>query len=73
MLGSLMERKSNMAGLWSSILLVASSSLVTLLLKLVSPRILATIIVLSAEKFVKKSTWECDDKLLNRIKEEWNV
>ena len=29
--------------------------------------------VLSTEKFVKKSKWEWDDKLLKRIKEEWRI
>lgn len=59
--------------LLTKIITTSGASLTGLILNLFSPRILATIIVLSTEKFVKKSKWEWDDKLLKRIKEEWRI
>ncbi len=43
------------------------------MLGLVSQKVLGTTIVLALDMVVKKTDWEWDDKLLDKIREEWKV
>lgn len=57
----------------SKLLQMATTSLIQLALGLMSQKVLGTTIVLALDKIVKKTSWEWDDKLLDKIKEEWKV
>ena len=57
----------------SKLLQMATTSLIQLALGLMSQKVLGTTIVLALDKVVKKTSWEWDDKLLDKIREEWKV
>lgn len=49
------------------------SALGALVTQLLTPRMLAKIIVHCTETLVKRSEWKWDDELLEQIKQEWSI